>query len=156
MKNFIYIGFALIILVACTKKIPSSTSSGNSIKHEVIEDGYSQVGTKNYTGSASSVADLSINTPLDIYLKSIAGISVTGSGNSAVVTIHGVSSFVSSNEPLFVVDGVPISGGYSSIYSSLNPNDIKRVSVLKDASSSGIYGSRGANGVVVITLKKNL
>jgi TonB-dependent starch-binding outer membrane protein SusC len=91
---------------------------------------------------------------LDVYLRGLSGVTVTGDGANARVVVHGIGSFSSSNEPLFVIDNVAISGGYASAYQTINAADIKRVSVLKDAASSGIYGSRGGNGVIVITRKK--
>ena len=65
--------------------------------------------------------------------------------------LRGVSSINSSSEPLFILDGSPISAG---TFTALNPNDIESMTVLKDASSTAIYGSRAANGVVILTSKK--
>jgi TonB-dependent SusC/RagA subfamily outer membrane receptor len=86
----------------------------------------------------------------------VAGVSVNGDGANAKVSIRGVNTFsiVTSGEPLFVIDNTVVNGGFSGVYRLINPNDISSVSVLKDASSAGLYGSRGANGVVVINLKK--
>ena len=79
-------------------------------------------------------------------------------GGRTNVRIRGFSSINSSNNPLYVVDGIMLPQGNLSQYSSaidyLNPNDIVSVEVLKDASSTAIYGSRGANGVIMITTKK--
>ncbi|WP_185816889.1 SusC/RagA family TonB-linked outer membrane protein [Hymenobacter metallilatus] len=97
-----------------------------------------------------------------------AGVQVTQNsgtpGSGIAVRVRGASSLTASNEPLYVVDGLPINtGSYSNIgtgnqqtnaLSDLNPNDIESIEVLKDASSSAIYGSRGANGVVLITTKQ--
>lgn len=83
-----------------------------------------------------------------------AGVDITSNerpGQVGKVTIRGVRSLTASNEPLYVVDGIPlISGGIDN----LNPNDIESVDVLKDASATAIYGSRGANGVVIVSTKK--
>lgn len=92
------------------------------------------------------------NLDLDNYLKRIAGVSVNGSGANATVTIRGISSVNLSNEPLFIVDGVPIIS-YSAAHSSINPMEIQRVQVLKNPADTGIYGVRGANGVIIITRK---
>ena len=101
----------------------------------------------------SSVENDETNQSLDNYLKRIAGVSVNGSGINASVTIRGISSYNLSNEPLFIVDGVPINS-YKAAYSSINPMEIKNVSVLKNPSDTGIYGVRGANGVIIITRKQ--
>ena len=89
--------------------------------------------------------------------------TVSGSpGSASQIRIRGEGSISGNNSPLFVIDGVPISNGtvgYGAtagigILSMINPNDIESISVLKDASSTSIYGNRGSNGVIVITTKK--
>lgn len=156
MKFSIIILFTCIVFVSCVTKPTFQTNrTSTSTITKDIDDGYVKNSKQNYTGSASSSAEMPVNTTLDIYLKSLPGVNVSGSGSRATVTVRGISSFNSSNEPLFIVDGVPASSGYAELYSHLNANDIKSVSVLKDASSSAIYGSRAANGVIVITMKKN-
>ncbi len=83
-----------------------------------------------------------------------AGIAVFNSnepGASPSIRIRGSGSISASNEPLFVVDGFPL---MDSDISDINPNDIESMEVLKDASSTAIYGSRGANGVIMITTKR--
>lgn len=99
----------------------------------------------------------------------VSGVQITNSGTgqsgSSKVTIRGLSSIVGNNSPLFVVDGVPVdntTGGgsqfggvdYGSAISSINPDDIASINVLKGASASALYGSRGQNGVIMITTKK--
>lgn len=83
----------------------------------------------------------------------VAGIQTVNAngapGASATVRIRGIGSMSSSNAPLYVVDGVPYDGDMSSI----NPQDIESLSVLKDAAANSIYGARGANGVILITTK---
>ena len=74
-------------------------------------------------------------------------------GGGISVLIRGPSSFYLSNEPLYVVNGVPIEPGPNGTLSWLNPHDIASITVLKDASTTAIYGTRGANGVIVITTK---
>lgn len=90
---------------------------------------------------------------LDNYLKQFAGVNVTGQGANATVTIRGISSVNLSSEPLFIVDGVPISS-YNAAYNSINPVEIKNVQVLKNPADTGIYGVRGANGIIIITRKQ--
>ena len=101
----------------------------------------------------------------------LSGVKVTtnegGPGSGLKVSVRGTSSINGSNEPLYVIDGVPMqkdvaTGSSGGVYSSLpsdpmsgiNPNDIESIEVLKDASATAIYGSRGANGVVLITTKQ--
>lgn len=152
MKNCIILFLGLVIFLgSCINKVPNTQTKTNN---KEINDGYSTVSTKNYTGAATEVKDMGFNTPLDVYLKSVAGVNVTGTGSRAKVTIRGVNSFISNTDPLFVVNSMAVDGGFETVYQLVNVNEIKSVSVLKDAASTGIYGVRGANGVVVITLKK--
>lgn len=85
----------------------------------------------------------------------VAGLSVLSSSGepaaSAVIRLRGINTIMAGTEPLFILDGAPISG---DVFNALNPNDIETLSVLKDAASTAIYGSRAANGVIVITSKK--
>jgi len=86
----------------------------------------------------------------------VAGVRVTrAAGGGISVQIRGRSSFTLSNEPLFVVDGVPISPGPNGTLSWLNPHDIASIEVLKDAASTAMYGVRGGNGVIVIKTKRS-
>jgi TonB-dependent SusC/RagA subfamily outer membrane receptor len=87
------------------------------------------------------------------YLKRVPGVQVTQRGASYDIKVRGMSSITGSNEPLFVVDRQQI-GGYDDAASIVDPNDIKRVVVLKDVASTAPYGMRGANGVVVIYTNK--
>jgi TonB-dependent SusC/RagA subfamily outer membrane receptor len=85
----------------------------------------------------------------------IAGVTVTRvPGGGISVQIRGPSSFLLSNEPLYVLDGIPIEPGPNGTLSWINPHDIASIEVLKDAASTAIYGARGANGVIVITTKR--
>ena len=90
----------------------------------------------------------------------VAGVNITTSGapgSGSQIRIRGGSSLNASNDPLIVVDGLPMSGtagGSRGVLATINPNDIASFSILKDASATAIYGSRGANGVIIITTKK--
>jgi len=129
---------------------------------EVTIIGYGSQRRKLLTGAISSVTAKDISslplTGLDQALQGrIAGVQVTQNsgepGGSISVRIRGVGSISSGSEPLYIVDGIPmtqIAGGINSI----NPNDIERIDVLKDAASAAIYGSRASNGVVLITTKQ--
>jgi TonB-linked SusC/RagA family outer membrane protein len=126
---------------------------------EVVVIGYGTQKKSDLTGAVASVQmkELS-NVPItraDQMLQGrISGVQVTQTnaepGGNVSIRIRGTNSINSSNEPLFVIDGFPGAGDLNSI----NPSDIESIDVLKDASATAIYGSRGANGVVIITTKK--
>jgi TonB-dependent starch-binding outer membrane protein SusC len=154
MKKYILaISFFGFFAGSCTNLKTGNKGEAKATPKE-ISDGYSTSGTRNYTGSADEMKNMGTNVPLDVYMRGLAGVNIEGTGARAKVTIRGVNSFVSSPEPLFVVNNNALNGGFSSAYEMINVNDIKSVTVLKDAGSTGIYGVRGANGVIVITLKK--
>jgi TonB-linked SusC/RagA family outer membrane protein len=126
---------------------------------EVVVVGYGTQKQREVTGAVASVGSKDINqvavTGLDQALQGrMAGVQVTQNsgepGGSVSVRIRGVGSITSGSEPLYVVDGIPLTGGLNAI----NPNDIERIDVLKDAASAAIYGSRGTNGVVLVTTKR--
>ena len=137
---------------------------------QVIVTGYGTTKKATNTGSIATVKAADIeNLPFSSVDKAlqgkVAGLqSVASSGQpgaSQAILIRGASSITASNAPLWVVDGVPINAGDASrlqttgnLLSTLNPNDIESISVLKDAASQSIYGSRAANGVIVVTTKK--
>jgi TonB-dependent SusC/RagA subfamily outer membrane receptor len=158
MNHFSKIGYVLVILTfmcSCTSKVVPSQSSEIAYENpDLISNGYSKESPRYKTSSSSTVDAQNAILGLDVYLRGLAGVTVTGDGANASVVVHGIGSFSSSNEPLFVIDNVAISGGYASAYQTINAAEIKRVSVLKDAASAGIYGSRGGNGVIIITRKK--
>lgn len=126
----------------------------------VVAVGYGDVRRRDLTGSIGSadVGDL-IKTPVTNITESlggrIAGVQVSskdgGLGDNFDIVIRGAGSLTGSTAPLYVIDGFPQE---TSNMSSLNPNDIESIDILKDASATAIYGARGANGVVIITTKK--
>ena len=127
---------------------------------EVVVVGYGTQVSKKLTSSISKVTAKNIESvPATSFDQSIAGqmpgvqvMQNSGApGGDLSIQIRGTSSITSTNEPLYVIDGFPVSGGISS---NLNPNDIESIEVLKDASAAAIYGSRGANGVILISTKK--
>lgn len=133
----------------------------------VVTVGYGTQETRNLTGSVATVDSAQFNTgrivsPEALIRGKVAGVQVSDNnepGGGISVRVRGGTSVNASNEPLYVIDGIPIDiGGGSTIngrnpLNFLNPNDIETVTVLKDASSTAIYGNRGANGVVIITTK---
>ncbi|WP_158242875.1 TonB-dependent receptor plug domain-containing protein, partial [Siphonobacter sp. BAB-5405] len=138
-----------------------------NLQEVVVNVGYSTMRKSDLTGSVSSVkADAfenSVPTTLDQALQGrVAGMSITQNsgvpGGGSSIQIRGVNSINSSNEPIYVVDGVIINGRTGdndrNAIASINPNDIESIEVLKDASAAAIYGAQGANGVILITMKK--
>lgn len=147
-----------------------SLVSSNTSLSEVVVTGYGTQKRKNLTGSISSInAEKIKNVPVQSFEQALSGKAaglnvILPNGvlnNPPVVRIRGVNSISGSSQPLVVIDGVPVlSGDISTNLSAnnalgnLNPNDIEDIQVLKDAASSAIYGSRAANGVMLITTKK--
>ena len=100
--------------------------------------------------------DRSPGTPIERIIEAkIPGIQVSRTSSGGVtIRIHGTSSFYGNNEPLYVIDGTPIEAAAGGALNSVNPYDIESIRVLKDPAETGIYGIRGANGVIVITTKR--
>jgi TonB-dependent starch-binding outer membrane protein SusC len=136
---------------------------------DVVVVGYGQVKKNDLTGSVSNIPVKEMKkvavTSLDQALQGrAAGVLITQNsgapGGTTTIRIRGGNSIQGDNEPLYVIDGVPFkndgvgSGASFNTLSTLNPSDIESVTILKDASSTAIYGSRGANGVVIITTKR--
>ena len=128
---------------------------------ETVVVGYGQVKKSDLTGSVASVkaekiTDIPANSVDALLQGRVAGVQVTNAsqdpGASSTVRIRGNSSLNGSNSPLVVIDGFPY--GEAGALSQINPQDIISMEVLKDASASAIYGSRGANGVILITTRK--
>ncbi|MFZ9581940.1 MAG: SusC/RagA family TonB-linked outer membrane protein, partial [Crocinitomicaceae bacterium] len=134
---------------------------------EIVVIGYGTTRSKDLTGSATVINEKnflkgSIATPEQLLMGKVAGLKVTSNdgapGSGSTLRLRGGTSLNASNDPLIVVDGVPLDNGgiagAANPLSLINPNDIASFVVLKDASATAIYGSRGANGVIIITTKK--
>ncbi len=131
----------------------SCTSSKPNANLAKSDDGYLQTDRKKRTTSVSEIEQLDVSRSLDMHLSTIAGVMVAGQGPGAQIRVQGgQNSFSGDTEPLFVLDGQAISGGFSAIYSAVAVPDIATISVLKGSAAS-IYGTRGANGVIVIRTK---
>lgn len=126
---------------------------------EVIVVAYGSVKKSDFVGSAAQVnakqlENRPLSNPLNALVGAAPGIQTTTAsgapGSSPGIVLRGFGSVLLSNSPLYVVDGVVYDGGFSNI----NPDDIESISVLKDATTSALYGSRGANGVIMITTKR--
>lgn len=157
---FSFVGFESV-----EEPVGSSASFNVQLKeqsqglNEVVVVGYGTQRKRDITGSVASIsAEQVAETPIaradQILQGRVSGVQVTQTnsepGGNVSIRIRGTNSINTGNEPLFVVDGFPGAGDLNSI----NPSDIESVEVLKDASATAIYGSRGANGVVLITTKK--
>ena len=156
--SFSYIGYKTQeINVNGQSTIDISMVEDTSQLDEVVVVGYGSVKKADLTGSVTSISteeitQRSVNNPLEGIQGNLPGVVITNNtgrvGDGFDVKIRGNNSFSGDTQPLFVVDGVPTDG-----IDFLNPQDIERIDVLKDASSAAIYGSRGANGVVIVTTK---
>jgi len=135
--------------------------------NEIVVIGYGTQKKEDATGSVTpiSAADFnqgSITSPTSLITGKVAGVSVINDGGapgaSTQIRIRGGSSLTASNDPLYVIDGVPLDNedvsGNRNPLNLINPNDIETFTVLKDASATAIYGSRASNGVILITTKK--
>jgi TonB-dependent SusC/RagA subfamily outer membrane receptor len=150
---------ALLALAACR------TQPGVGPPHLAFEDsvaiGYGSQARRDVTGSVASLdGDVARrNSPTsmaDMLDGRFAGVEVRRLANGGVsVRIRGQRSFRTDAEPLYVVDGVPQHVGNTGILSDLDPRDIRSIEVLKDAGATAVYGSRGANGVILISTRRN-
>lgn len=134
---------------------------------EVIVIGYGTARKKDLTGAVTTISSKdfqkgAITTPEQMIAGKVAGVSIISNGgqpgSGSVIRIRGGSSLNASNDPLIVIDGVPLDNGgisgASNPLSFINANDVESFTVLKDASAAAIYGTRAANGVIIITTKK--
>lgn len=134
---------------------------------EVVAIGYGTVKKEDATGSVAAVSAEDFNrgaitSPQELVTGKIAGVQITDAGGApgagAMIRIRGGSSLSASNDPLIVIDGVPVDNegvaGMRNPLNTINPDDIETFTVLKDASATAIYGSRASNGVIIITTKK--
>ena len=144
--------------VAIKPTVKVTLSSDSQALDEVMVVAYGTAKKSSFTGSAGTmnadkIATRSVSNITNAISGQVAGVQMTSDngqpGESAKIRIRGIGSMASSNDPLYVVDGVPYDGNISSI----NPSDIESLTVLKDAAANAIYGARGANGVVLITTK---
>ncbi len=134
---------------------------------EVVVIGYGQVKKGDATGSVTAISSDDFNkgaitSAQDLLVGKASGVVITTAGGApgsgSTIRIRGGSSLNASNDPLIIIDGVPIDNnnvsGSSNFLSFVNPNDIESMNILKDASATAIYGSRASNGVIIINTKK--
>lgn len=180
--TFSFIGYASSeVTVGNQTNISVALKEDVSLLSEIVVVGYGEVKKSDLTGAVSSVKGETLNqsiaTGIDqALIGRVAGVTATQMsgqpGGSVSIRIRGTNSISGSTEPLYVIDGVPIDGNAMNVYqmglgavgggakttysplSTINPNDIESIEVLKDASASAIYGNRASNGVVIITTKR--
>jgi len=164
------------VQVGRENSFPVILSFADSTMEDVVVIGYGTAKKKDLTGAVASVSAKDFNkgiysSPDQLIQGKVSGVQIINNngvpGGPITVKIRGNSALSGTGQPLYVVDGVPLDGGGTSGTASgvegsstpknplmfLNPNDIESISILKDASSAAIYGSRGANGVIIITTK---
>ena len=155
-----YIGYKTVEVKATVgQPLNITLREDNELLDEVVVVGYGSVKRSDVTGSVSSLdagnlTSASQTNAIDAMQGKISGVNITRNaarpGGSYNIVVRGLSSINNSNSPLWVIDGIPT----TSDASDLNPADIEKIDVLKDASATAIYGSRGANGVIIVTTKR--
>jgi TonB-linked SusC/RagA family outer membrane protein len=148
-----------------------SLVQSNQQLNEVVVVGYGTQKKKDLTGAVTAISSKdfvkgAITTPEQLIAGKVAGVSIIGNGGApgagSTIRIRGGASLSASNDPLIVIDGVPLDNfagdnnikGSPNALSLINPNDIETFNILKDASATAIYGSRASNGVIIITTKR--
>jgi iron complex outermembrane receptor protein len=173
-----YTGFASQRITLSASNVYDVQMSSGALLEEIVVVGYGTVKRSDLTGSVASVSEEDFNkgvftAPDQLIQGKAAGVQILNNsgqpGGATTVRIRGNSSIRAGNQPLFVVDGVQLTGGStkpgtnagdlgataaSNPLNYLNPADIESIQILKDASATAIYGSRGANGVIIITTKR--
>jgi TonB-linked SusC/RagA family outer membrane protein len=164
---FSYIGYDSVELTVNGTNQDVKMTESDSELDEVVVIGYGTVRKKDLTGAVDLVTEKnfakgSVVSPQQLIRGKVAGVSIVSNsgapGDDSNVLIRGIGSLNLNSNPLYVVDGIPLDsggvGGSRSPLNAINPADIEAISILKDASATAIYGSRAANGVVLITTKK--
>ena len=167
--KFSYIGFKTkIISIPAGNTLNVQMTSDTQALSDVIVIGYGTQRKSDLTGSVASVGSDDFNTglvssPEQLINGKVSGVQIMSNSGSptagSTIRIRGGASLNASNDPLIVLDGLPlenggISGNTGNFLSLINPGDIESMTILKDASSTAIYGSRASNGVIMITTKK--
>jgi TonB-linked SusC/RagA family outer membrane protein len=159
------IGYTPVVVDSIPVRAGQASNADIAMKHQTIElekvvvVGYGTLAKRDVTGAVGQVTSDQIKqipttNAIDAIKGRVAGVDIVSTGykpgDGVRVRIRGQRSLKASNDPLYVLDGIPMAGGIGD----LNPADIESIEVLKDASATAIYGSRGANGVVLVTSKK--
>ena len=161
------IGYATQTFVASQMPATITLAEDALFLADVVVIGYGTVKKGDMTGSVVAIEAENINrgavtSPSSMLVGKVSGLNITPAngqpGASSTIRIRGAASLTATNDPLIVIDGVPVTkeggAGMGDPLATVNPNDIESYSVLKDASATAIYGSRASNGVIIITTKK--
>jgi TonB-dependent starch-binding outer membrane protein SusC len=168
--EFSFIGYTKQeVVIGAQRTLTITLKTAATGLSEVVVIGYGQVKKGDATGAVTAIGSKDFNkgaiaSPAQLLMGKVTGVQITTNGGApgsdAVIRIRGGSSLTASNDPLFVIDGVPVDNdgisGSRGALSTINPNDIETFTVLKDASATAIYGSRASNGVILITTKKGM
>jgi iron complex outermembrane receptor protein len=164
-----YVGYkSQTVKIPATGKVTVKMALDATMLQETVVIGYGVQRKSDLTGSVSNVSSKDFNqgvvsSPEQLINGKVSGVQIVNGGGSpsagSTIRIRGGASLNASNDPLIVLDGVPMEVGGSvsgsgNFLSLINPNDIESMTILKDASSTAIYGSRASNGVIIITTKK--
>ena len=167
--TFSYLGYeTLVVPIEGRSLIDVQLKPDTELLSDAVVIGYGTTAKKDLTGSVAAVGAKDFNngllsSPEQLINGKVAGVQIMSSSGSptsgSTIRIRGGASLNASNDPLIVLDGIPleiggISGNDGNFMSMINPSDIESITVLKDASSTAIYGSRASNGVIIITTKK--
>lgn len=149
---------AALLLAGCGSKAPPAAAPDP----DAVEVGYGTQPREGLTGAVGSISteqldQRRVSRVEELIQGRVAGVQVNrvpGGGYS--VRIRGAATIMGDGEPLYVIDGVPVrSGGGGSVLDGISPSDVARIDVLKDGASAAIYGVQGANGVILITTRRN-
>lgn len=157
---FSFVGFQTSeVIIGDRNAIDVSLALDVTQLSEVVITSFGETKKSSFTGSSATISSTQLTTrPVSNLFQSLAGaasgvIASAGSGqpgSAPDIRIRGFGSISNSNDPLYVIDGVP----YSANLANLNPDDIETITILKDAASTSLYGSRGSNGVIMVTTKR--
>lgn len=164
---FSFVGTTPQEIIVGNKRVIDVVLSDDAVQlKDIVVIGYGSVKKKDLTGAITSVGANDLQkgsiSPDRMLVGKVAGVQVTPSGGApgsgSRIRIRGGASLTASNDPLIIIDGIPVENsgvsGSPSLLSTINPNDIESMNILKDASATAIYGSRASNGVIIITTKK--
>ena len=162
---FTFLGYKSSTITYSNQKEVSISldEESNQLQEVVVQIGYGSAKKKDLTGSVELITSKdfikgAIVSTDQLLTGKAAGVRITNNGGAPdqkpQIIIRGGASLVASNDPLLIIDGVPISDTGTNPWNLINPNDVESFSILKDASATAIYGVRASNGVILITTKK--